>query len=139
MRRRVAEASLHDLIDIDSAGTAGYHIGELPDERARAEASKRGIDIDDRGRQFDRRDLDEFDLVVAMDDDNVAQLRRLARTDDHRAKIVLLRQFDADAAPGAAVPDPYYGGHDGFADVFDLVDAACRGLLESLRSEHGLP
>jgi protein-tyrosine phosphatase len=138
MRHRLAEAGLDHLVHVDSAGTAGYHVGDLPDDRARDEARRRGVDIDDLGRQFTAADLDTFDLVIAMDDDNVADLLRLARTDEHRAKVRLLRSFDADAPPGAPVPDPYYGGADGFAEVFDLVDDACRGLIDHLRQEHGL-
>jgi protein-tyrosine phosphatase len=138
MRHRLAEAGLAHAVEVDSAGTAGYHVGDLPDGRARAEARRRGVDIDDRGRQFDRSDLDRFDLVVAMDHENVADLRRLATTDEHHAKIRLLREFDAEAPPGAPVPDPYYGGDDGFAEVFDLVDAACLGLIDHLRDEHGV-
>jgi protein-tyrosine phosphatase len=138
MRHRLAEAGLDHVVEVDSAGTAGYHIGDLPDPRARAEARRRGVDIDDLGRQFAASDLDTFDLVLAMDDDNLTDLLRLAETDDHRAKIRLLRSFDADAPPGAAVPDPYYGADDGFAEVFELVDAACLGLIAHLRDEHGL-
>jgi protein-tyrosine phosphatase len=138
MRQRVADSGLDGDIEVHSAGTAGYHIGELPDERARAEARRRGVDIDDPGQQFQGLDFDTFDLIVAMDHDNVAQLERLARTDDHHERIVLLRRYDEDAPPDAEVPDPYYGGEDGFRDVFDLIDAACRGLLDSLRTDHGL-
>jgi protein-tyrosine phosphatase len=138
MRHRLSEAGLDHAVEVDSAGTAGYHIGDLPDERARAEARRRGVDIDDRGRQFGRDDLDRFDLVLAMDDANQDALRRLASTDEHHAKIRLLREFDPEAPAGAPVPDPYYGGDDGFAEVFDLVDAACLGLIDHLRDEHGL-
>jgi protein-tyrosine phosphatase len=138
LRHRLAEAGLDHLVEVDSAGTASYHVGDLPDSRARAEARRRGIDIDDLGRQFRAADLDTFDLVLAMDDENVAALLRLAETDDHRGKVRLLRSFDPDAPPGAAVPDPYYGADDGFAEVFDLVDAACQGLIVHLRDEHDL-
>jgi protein-tyrosine phosphatase len=135
MRHRVAEAGLADRIVVDSAGMGGWHVGDLPDERARQEARRRGIDIDDPARQFDGRDFDRFDVILAMDHENVEDLMRLAHRDDHRRKIHLLRDFDPASPPGSDVPDPYYGGHDGFADVFDLVDAACAGLLEHLVSE----
>lgn len=138
MRHLLVEEGLDHAVEVDSAGTAGYHIGELPDERARAEARRRGVDIDDLARQFRPDDFDRFDLVVAMDHDNVADLRRLAVREEHHAKVRLLREFDPAAPPGAPVPDPYYGGDDGFVEVFDLVDAACRGLIDHLRDEHGL-
>jgi protein-tyrosine phosphatase len=80
-----------------------------------------------------RGDFDRFDLVLALDEDNVRELRRLAPTDEARAKIRLLREFDKDAESGAEVPDPYYGGPEGFDLVFDICLAACRGLLEHLQ------
>lgn len=137
MRHHVDAAGLSDLITIDSAGMGGWHVGELPDERARGEARRRGIDIDDPARQFDAGDFDRFDLVLAMDHENLEDLRRLARGNQD-GKIRLLRDFDPASPSGSAVPDPYYGGHDGFADVFDLVDAACQGLLEHLVTVHDL-
>jgi protein-tyrosine phosphatase len=139
LRHQLREAGLASQVEVDSAGTGGWHVGELPDDRARAEARRRGVDIDDPARQFERDDFTRFDLVIAMDDDNAAALRRMAQGDDHHlAKIRLLRSFDPAAPPGAPVPDPYYGGPDGFAAVFDLVEAACRGLLDHLVDEHGL-
>jgi low molecular weight protein-tyrosine phosphatase len=138
MRHHVDAAGLSDRILVESAGTGGWHVGDLPDERARAEARRRGIDIDDPARQFSARDFERFDLVLAMDQDNAEDLRRLTRDEAQRRKIRVLRDFDPASPPGAAVPDPYYGGHDGFADVFDLVDAACRGLLTELVEHDGL-
>jgi protein-tyrosine phosphatase len=138
MRHLVREAGLHDQVLVESAGTAGYHIGELPDRRARAEARRRGVDIDDPAQQFRREHFDTFDLVLAMDADNLRDLHRLAPTPEHREKVVLLRRFDPAAPDGAEVPDPYYGGDDGFRDVFDLVGAACAGLLDALVTEHDL-
>jgi protein-tyrosine phosphatase len=139
MRHRIREAGLDRHITVESAGTGGWHVGELPDERARAEARRRGIDIDDPAQQFGTGDFGRFDLVLAMDRENVDDLRRLARSEDDRSKIHLLRDFDPASPRGAAVPDPYYGGPDGFSDVFDQVDAACAGLLEHLVADHGLP
>jgi protein-tyrosine phosphatase len=89
-------------------------------------------------RQFVRSDFDRFDLVLALDEENLRDLRRLAPTDEARAKIRLLREFDKAAAPGAEVPDPYYGGSDGFELVFDICLSACRGLLDHLRQTYGL-
>ena len=132
MQRLVDDAGLAGAIAIDSAGTAAYHIGELPDERSRAAARRRGIELTHRGRQFTRDDLDRFDLVVAMDGQNLERLQRLAggRTEP---PIVLLRSFDATASTGAEVPDPWGGGDAGFEEVLDQCERACAGLLTHLR------
>lgn len=132
MRHRVAEAALDDRIAIESAGTSSWHIGEPPDERSVDEARRRGIAMDDRGQRFDATDFERFDLILAADHDNVAALLSLARGVDDQGKVYLLRSFDPRADGDLAVPDPYFGGSDGFARVFDLIDAACLGLLAYL-------
>lgn len=132
MRHRVAQADLGDRIEIESAGTSSWHIGEPPDERSVREALRRGIAMHDRGRRFDTADFDRFHLVLAADYDNAATLRALARGPDDERKVHLLRSFDPLAGGDLAVPDPYFGGTDGFAQVFDVIDAACVGLLEHL-------
>lgn len=136
MRHRVAEAGLEDAIHVESAGTSGYHIGDPPDSRSAAEARRRGVPMEGAGRRFERADFARLDMVLAMDGDNAAALRRLAPDAAAAAKVRLLREFDPDA-DALDVPDPYYGGADGFARVFDMVDAACAGLLAHLR-EGGL-
>ena len=132
MQRLVEAAGLAAQVAIDSAGTAAYHVGELPDERSRAAARRRGIDLTHRARQFTGADLDRFDLVVAMDHQNLQRLQQLAgaRT---ATPIVLLRSFDPTAAPGAEVPDPWGGDEDGFDEVLDQCERACRGLLAHVR------
>ena len=132
MRALVDRAGLADRIAIDSAGTGGWHAGELPDPRSRAAAAKRGYQLTHIARQFVVADLERFDLVVAMDLDNVAQLCRLAGT-RHAPPIRLLRSYDATAPADAEVPDPYSGGAAGFEAVIDQCERACRGLLEQLR------
>jgi protein-tyrosine phosphatase len=137
MRSIVAEAGLADDIRIDSAGTGGSRQGDPPDKRASAEALRRGIDLSDiRCRKVASDDFDRFDLLVAMDAENVEALRVLAADDTARARIRMLREFDpASVEEGELeVPDPYYDGPDGFVHVFDLVDAACRGLLVHLQA-----
>jgi len=134
----VREAGLEDAIAIDSAGTGAWHVGEERDRRSRALAKRRGMPITGPARQFVRADFDRFDLVLALDEENARDLRRLAPNDEARAKIRLLREFDASAPPGAEVPDPYYGGPEGFDLVFDICLAACRGLLEHLRRSYEL-
>jgi protein-tyrosine phosphatase len=120
------------VVAVDSAGTAAYHVGELPDERSRAAARRRGIELTHRARQFTRADLDRFDLVVAMDGQNLERLQQIAgmRT---KPPIVLLRSFDPAAAAGAEVPDPWSGGAAGFEEVLDQCERACAGLLAQIR------
>src|SRR4051812_26708103 len=97
MARLVDEAGLSEAVEIDSAGTGGWHVGQPPDDRAQAEAGRRGLTMTSRGRQFHAGDLDYFDLVVAMDRTNLAELRDLTGAAAHHDKIVLLRAFDATA------------------------------------------
>lgn len=133
MRHLVEQAGVADQFEIDSAGTGPWHVGESPDSRARATARSRGIRMGGTARQFQRGDFARFDFVLAMDGDNYRTLQRLAPDDGARAKIHLLRSFDPAAGADEDVPDPYYGGSDGFDLVFDVCEAACRGLLEQLR------
>ena len=137
MRHMLREAGLEDRVQVDSAGTGGWHVGAPPDERATAAAQARGIALEGAARRFEVEDFDDYDLILAMDRENLRDLRRLAPDDEARAKVRMLREFDpasrGDAAAGDLdVPDPYYGGARGFDDVIDLVQAACRGLLEQI-------
>lgn len=134
MEHLVREAGLAGRIEIDSAGTGAWHVGELPDPRARAAAKKRGYDLSHRARRFTADDFTRFDLVLAMDRENLASLHRLARGRGHAASVRLLRSFDPDAPEGAEVPDPYYREDDGFEHVLDICERACRGLLEHVRA-----
>lgn len=137
MRYLVAEAGLDHLIEIDSAGTAGYHSGESPDARARAAGRRRGIEIRGRARRVEAHDFERFDYVLAMDSSNLEDLIALAPATAHE-KIRLLRSFDPASPRNASVPDPYYGGEDGFDEVLDQCLAACAGLLSHIRQRHGL-
>jgi len=128
MRKLVAEAGLADAIVIDSAGTGGYHVGESPDPRTCEAAARRGIDLAHEARQFTRADLERFDLVLAMDGNNLSVLQRL-RGGRANPELHLLRSFDPTAPEGAEVPDPYYGGVRGFDEVLDQCERACAGLL----------
>jgi protein-tyrosine phosphatase len=135
MRSLVREAGLDGEIELDSAGTGGWHAGSPPDERATVAAGRRGVTLEGVARQVHPRDFERYDLLLAADRENLAALRALASSEAARAKVRLLREFDPDSA-GAAdldVPDPYYGGPDGFDEVLDLVEAACRGLLAEVR------
>jgi protein-tyrosine phosphatase len=151
MGELVAEAGLSHRIEVDSAGTGAWHVGQPADRRAAAEARRRGVQLTSRARQFHPGDFYRYDLVLAMDRRNLADLHDLAPEGALRDKTHLLRTFDpavaaADATGGLVdladldVPDPYYGEGDGFSRVFDLVDAACRGLLGHVRATRlGLP
>lgn len=136
MRAVLVREGLAEAVLVESAGTADYHTGELPDPRSRAAAQARGVPLTSRARQFVASDFARLDHVLAMDAENVRNLSRIAPDAAARAKIRLLRSFDPDAPPGAPVPDPYHGGEDAFEEVLDLCEAACQGLLEHLRREH---
>jgi protein-tyrosine phosphatase len=134
MLRLLRGAGLDTKVTIDSAGTGAWHVGELPDSRSCAAAKKRGYELTHRARKFTANDFDRFDLVIAMDRDNHDALQRLARQRTHVPPIRMLRSFDPDAPEGAEVPDPYAGEDDGFEEVLDICERACRGLLEYVRS-----
>jgi len=124
-------------IDVDSAGTIGYHIGAQPDHRSQATAMQRGIDISDlQARKVVIEDFSRFDYILAMDQ---ANLHELLSTQPHgsRASVSLLLQY-SEQWRGQEVPDPYYGGEKGFDDVFDRVEDGCVGLLEFIARQKGL-
>jgi protein-tyrosine phosphatase len=135
MRELVEREGLSGSIEVDSAGTGSWHVGSPPDSRAAAAARARGIELVGSARQVQRSDFAEFDLLLAMDEENVRNLLAIAPDAEARAKVKLLREFDpaAVAASNLSVPDPYYGGEHGFDDVLDLVQAACEGLLAEVR------
>jgi protein-tyrosine phosphatase len=123
-------------VEVDSAGTGAWHAGEPADPRARAAAARRGIDLASIARQVTYEDLDSFDLVLAADADNQRDLLALAGADPaRRGKVRRLRDFDPVSVNAGErdVPDPYYGGPEGFDRVLDIVDAACRGLLAEIQ------
>ena len=124
MRRLIADEGLD--IEVDSAGTGGWHAGEPPDERATVAAQRRGVTLEGAARQVKEADFRRFDLLVAMDRGNLRDLLDLAPDDEARDKVRLL-------VPDADVPDPYYGGDRGFETVLDMVESACRELLDELR------
>jgi protein-tyrosine phosphatase len=134
MHRLVAEAGLEDRIVVESSGTGSWHVGNPPDRRAAAEARRRGITMEGTARRFHADDFARLDLILAMDAQNAADLRAVAPDAAARGKIRMLREFDPAARGDLDVPDPYYGGDDGFSVVLDMVEDACRGLLERLRA-----
>lgn len=116
-------------VEVDSAGTGNYHIGELPDHRARSVGTKRGCDMDMRARQFRSSDFTQFDLIVVMDHDNLRAVNHWAGARPN--KVRLARSFDPDAVDDI-VPDPYYGNLRDFEDVADMLEAACSGILDEI-------
>jgi protein-tyrosine phosphatase len=131
MRGLVSEAGLDGEIEIESAGTGDWHVGYPPDERSVAAAAERGVELTGEARQVARGDFDEFDLLIAMDAQNRDDLLALARSEEDRQKVRLLRSY-ADGE--LDVPDPYYGGEDGFAGVVEVVERSCRALLEDIQT-----
>ncbi|MET0384186.1 MAG: low molecular weight protein-tyrosine-phosphatase [Burkholderiaceae bacterium] len=131
LRKKARAAGLGDRIEVDSAGTADYHVGSPPDRRSILHGEKRGLEMKGlRGRQVSRLDFERFDLILAMDGDNLRALEGLRRAGD-RARIGLLMAYAPDAG-SREVPDPYGGGPGDFERVLDLVDAAASGLVEAL-------
>lgn len=131
-RHLVAEEGLADAFVIDSAGTGSWHIGEQADRRMRAAADRRGIRLAGLARQVVATDFEDFDWILAMDESNLQHLRAMAHPSRHD-RIRLFREFDPQGAGN--VPDPYFGDHDGFADVLDIVTRTSRGLLAFLRNQ----
>ena len=136
-RQQVFDAGLESIISIDSAGTHSYHIGSPPDSRSQMAAKKRNIDLSTlRGRQFIPADFDDFDYILAMDqanfDDMLAQ-----HSSDKRAEPTLFLDYSV-SYPEKEVPDPYYGGDNGFEHVLDLIEDAGKGLLQHIRKYHQL-
>ena len=126
MRHLLAERGLKDEVEVQSAGTGGWHAGAPPDARSARAAAARGITLEGAARQVTRADFEDFDLLVAMDRDNLADLRAIAPAGtEHKVRLLL--------ADGRDVPDPYYGGPHGFENVLDLVETACKQLLDELR------
>jgi protein-tyrosine phosphatase len=141
MDELVAEAGLSHRIEVDSAGTGAWHLGQPADPRAVAEARRRGVALTGTARQFHPGDFYRFDLVLEMDGRNLAELHDLAPEPALRDKAHLLRSFDPARTAGIGhldldVPDPYFGEGDGFGLAYELVDAACRGLLGHLRLDY---
>jgi protein-tyrosine phosphatase len=139
LRRRLTEAGLAGAVEVDSAGLGDWHVGKQVDERAAAALRARGYPAwTHAAKQFGPALFAERDLVVALDAGHERALRAMARTEADRAKIRILRSYDPDATThpaGLDVPDPYYGGEQGFEHVLDLVEAACVGLLAEVEAQ----
>lgn len=136
LRRQIDEAGLSDRVAVRSAGTGDYHVGEPADERASATLRDAGYDASrHRAAQFVAEDFTDVDLVLALDRSNAANLRRIAPDAASAGKIALLRAYDPTATDDLDVPDPYFGGPEGFPHALALVEQACRGVLEHVQRE----
>lgn len=136
MRKLTEREGAEGSIEIDSAGTSGWHAGEAPDPRAAQAARGRGIRLRGAARRVEPEDFERFDLILAMDRSNLLTLRQLAPDEEARTKVRMLREFDpaSEGSDDLDVPDPYHGGPEGFDRVLDLLEAACEGLLDRVRA-----
>jgi low molecular weight protein-tyrosine phosphatase len=130
----VREDGLDDRFEADSAGLGDWHTGDPADPRTRRTAARHGVAVPSIARQIDDRDFDRFDLVVAMDRGHLSELRSRAPA-RRRGKVHLMRDYDVPENHGRDVPDPYYGGPEGFETVYQMLAVSCRNLLESLKAE----
>lgn len=134
MAHRITLQDSGVTIEVESAGTGNWHVGHPPDERARAAAMRRGIPLGGVAQQFTDADFARFDIILAMDSANLDALRAIAPDGAAAAKVHLLREFDPQAQGDLDVPDPYFGGADGFTAVFDMVDRCITGLIRHIRT-----
>jgi protein-tyrosine phosphatase len=134
MNYLIEKEGLGDKILCDSAGTAGYHIGSPPDSRMNAAATKRGIPLQGEARQFTRADFEDFDLILAMDKSNYRDILSLDQTGIYQEKVKLMCDY-ARHHTEKEVPDPYYGGREGFERVIDLLLDSCGSLLEEVKTK----
>ena len=141
-RSAIAEGILNDKVKaqglgilVESAGTSSYHIGQAPDRRMQAKALEHGIDISgQRGRQFETYDFDEYDYIFAMDTSNLRDILSLARDENDTKKVALFLNL-SNPTMDLSVPDPYYGGDQGFEDVYQMLNKACNFFLSSIENE----
>lgn len=128
----VEERGLEPFFEVDSAGTSAYHVGESANRHSQRTANEHGVDLRSRARQFEASDLDYFDLIITMDDENLANVKRLV-SGEQEDKVARLRDFDPQPEDGQ-VPDPYAGGREGFENVYQIVLRSCRELIGKLES-----
>lgn len=128
----VKKEGLEDKITVDSAGTSGYHDGSLPDSRMRQHGAQRGYKFDSLSRKFTRKDFDNFDVILVMDDNNYNNIMRLAPDLESGEKVHRIVKFSQQYKQDH-IPDPYYSGADGFELVLNLLEDACNGLLNEIK------
>ena len=129
---KLKKKGLESYFQVDSCGTANYHVGDSPDSRTIANAKKNGVTIDHCGRQFTANDLSEFDFILAMDKSNYQNILRLLKDKEHESKVMLMREFDT-IGKGKDVPDPYYGGEKNFQEVFEILNRSSENFLNHVQ------
>lgn len=134
-KHKIKGSALESMVEADSCGTSNYHIGDPPDTRTIANALKNGVSIKHLGRQLCIDDFDEFNYILAMDHSNHRNILKLATVDHHTQKVMLMRDFDP-MGKGLEVPDPYYGGEQGFQEVFDILDRSMDQFVKHLEERH---
>lgn len=132
MQTIVGKNGLQNIIEVDSAGTSGWHEGELPDERMRAHGQSRGYDFSSPARKFSKSDFDNFDYIIVMDESNYNNVKSMASNKSQIDKIKKMTEFSIKYKHHDDIPDPYYGGRKGFELVLDLLEDACEGLLNEI-------
>lgn len=132
MKKLIKESGFEHKISVDSAGTSGYHNGELPDRRMRQHGSKRNYNFDSLSRRFTTSDFENFDLILAMDDSNYHNIISLAPDLESQQKVHRMVEYSQKYSHDH-IPDPYYSGADGFELVLDLLEDACEGLLTEVK------
>lgn len=136
MKKKVKEYGLENRVEIDSCGTSDYHIGDGADPRTLANAARHGIPVEHRARQLTPDDLQNFDVIFAMDNNNYRNILRLTPDNELTHKVRLMREFDPED-PGGEVPDPYHGGEEGFQEVFDILNRSTENFIGHLRKAYG--
>lgn len=131
---KVKEAGLESYFYIDSAGTAAYHIGEPANSKSQATANSHGVFLPSKARRFEYADFEEFDLILAMDSSNLSNINQLDRKGRFSSKVKLMREFDSNPED-KEVPDPYYGGQQGFENVYQILDRSCEALFNELKAQ----
>ncbi len=134
LKSRLVDHNLENEIFVDSAGTSGYHEGERADHRMRAFAKRRDYDLTSLSRQVRPSDFDSFDIIVAMDRENYRNLEAMTRTKEHKAKLFMMTDFSTSFR--GDVPDPYYGGSQGFDDVLDILEDSSDGMIEEIKTKY---
>ena len=134
-QQKIMARGLEKYFFVDSSGTGNYHIGELPDARTRSNASRNGLELTSRARQFGKQDFENFDYIIPMDSSNRRNIRMHSEMFDE--KIMLMRDFD-HVERSADVPDPYFGGESGFQNVYEILDRSTENFLDWLTDKHGL-
>ena len=143
-RSPLAEAVLQKIVDennqsknfvIDSSGISGFHVGEDPDSRMQKVAESKGFQMTHRAKQLKRGDLEKFDLIFAMDEENYQGVLRLADSPELKKKVHMFREFDPQGSSGDSVPDPYYGGEEGFEEVFQIISRTSQNIFDKIMSK----